>query len=72
MGIYTVVGAAVEDANAQAKLLSTDQRMKDKLIQAVISRDRSGVFLSWATPEQRMGEADTECGWWKGGIKLSR
>jgi hypothetical protein len=66
MTIHTLVGLAVDDANAQARELS---RKRQGLIMAVVTKDRSGVFIAWATPEQIMADNDTECGWWKGGRK---
>ena len=69
--IYTTVGQAVESANAQARELS---RKHKGLIMAVVTRDTGPkrLFLSWATPEQVMAANETECGWYKGGVKLSR
>jgi hypothetical protein len=70
MGIFSVVGLAVSDANRMARELSL--KRPRELIMAVVTRDTGTkrVFISWATPEQNMAGNDTECGWWRGGKNL--
>jgi hypothetical protein len=67
MTIHTTVGLAVHDANVQARELSI-KRPKE-LIMAVVTHDKSGVFLSWASPQQDLADNEVEAGWWKNGVK---
>ena len=66
MNIYTFVSLAVADANRQAREISMDHA---GLIMAVVTHDRSGIFVSWATTEQKLADNEVECGWWRHGKK---
>ena len=67
MPIHTHVIDAVEDANRQAQVLSLKH---PGLIMAVVTKDRSGKILSWATTEQYLASNETEVGFWTNGVKL--
>ena len=67
MGIYTVVGFAVDDANELARVESLERPEK---VVAIVTHDKSGVFLSWCSTEQRLHEHEIPVGWWKNGKRI--
>lgn len=64
--IFTMVGAAVESANAQARELS---RKHGHTI-AIVTTDKSGVFLGWASVPQDLAPNDTLAGRWRNGERV--
>lgn len=65
--VGAAVGAAVESANEQARVLSLKH---PGIIQAIITVDKpSGAILAWATTGQKLARNETEAGRWLNGVK---
>ncbi|MCK9361894.1 hypothetical protein M0Q28_06790 [Patescibacteria group bacterium] len=64
--IHTMVGAAVESANKQARKLS----LKHGHTVAIVTTDKSGAFLAWATVPQDLAPNEMLAGRWKDGERV--
>lgn len=64
--IHSVVGSAVESAQRQARDVSL--RFGEAI--AIVTRDRSGVFLAWASTPQSLAKNELLAGRWRDGRKL--
>jgi hypothetical protein len=64
--IHTMVGAAVESAQEQAKELS----FKHGHTIAIVTTDKSGAFLAWASVPQDLAPNDTLAGRWRDGERV--
>jgi hypothetical protein len=65
--IHTLVGAAVEAANEEARELS----LKYGTMFAIVTTDKSGAFLAWATVPQNLASNDMLAGTWKNGKRVA-
>jgi hypothetical protein len=66
--LHTAVGLAVDAANDEARI--TSLKYRDKRTIAVVTHDRSGVFLAWSTTEQALSDNEVPAGWWENGVKI--
>ncbi|MCK9361659.1 hypothetical protein M0Q28_05580 [Patescibacteria group bacterium] len=65
--IHTLVGAAVEAANEEARRLS----LKHGHTVAIVTTDKSGMFLAWATVPQDLAPNEMLAGRWRDGERVS-